>query len=100
EERKLAFPVETSRRYCSIRQPVERDVVEDVVTRESLGLTVEDARDERVAARVVVVHPGCESDGRIRESVKRLRAVRHFLCVAQAVLVEGVELIPRDLLVG
>ncbi len=36
----------------------ERDVVEDIVSRQALGLTVEHARDERQAARVVVEYPG------------------------------------------
>ncbi len=50
EKGKLAFPIQTSRRDRRVRQPVERDVVEDVVSRKALSLTVEDARDERVAA--------------------------------------------------
>ena len=33
------LPIETSRRKRRVRQPVERDVVEDVVAREALGLS-------------------------------------------------------------
>ncbi len=62
EKGELVFPIETSRRDRRVRQPVERDVVEDVVSRQALGLTVEDACDERVTARVVVEHPGGQAD--------------------------------------
>ncbi len=41
---------------------VMRDVVEDVVAREALGLSVEDARDELVAARVVIEEIGRQAD--------------------------------------
>ena len=85
EERQLVLPVEARRGDRRVRQPVERDVVEDVVAREALGLSVEDAGDELVAAHVVVEHPGREADGRIRDPVERLRAVRHLEGVAEAV---------------
>src|ERR1700730_15654491 len=55
EQAKLAFPIETSRRDRRIRQPIERDIVEDVVSRQALGLTVENACDER---------PDCACRGR------------------------------------
>jgi hypothetical protein len=65
EKCQLVFPIETSRRDRSIRQPVERDVVEDVISRETFGFSVEDTRYELVTARVVVEDPGCEADGGI-----------------------------------
>src|ERR1700693_5314256 len=65
EEREMALPVETGRGDGRVREPVERDVVEDVVSRQSLGHSVEDADDERHAARVVVEHPGGQNDGRV-----------------------------------
>ena len=37
EKRQLAFPIEPRRRNRRVRQPVERDVVEDVVSRKALG---------------------------------------------------------------
>src|SRR5258708_3335270 len=74
EEREMALPVETGRRDGRVREPVERDVVEDVVPRQTLGLSVEDADDERQAARVVVEHPGGQADGRVPDAVERLRA--------------------------
>ena len=61
---------------------------------------VEDAGDQLVAADVVIEHPGREADGRIDDAVERLRAVVHLDRVAQAVLVEVVELVPGALLVG
>src|SRR5688500_6247756 len=47
------LPVETGARNRRVRQPGVRDVVEDVVARQALGLSGKDARDERIAARVV-----------------------------------------------
>ena len=62
EKGELVLLIQPSRRDPRVGQPVERDVVEDVVAREALGLTVEDARYQRVAARVVVENPGGEAD--------------------------------------
>src|SRR5215212_1243377 len=100
EEGQLALPVQPSRRDRRLRQPVERDVVEDVVSREALGLSVEDAGDERVAPRVVIEHPGRETDGRVHNRVKRLRTKRHLIGVAQPRLVEKGELVVGVLFVG
>src|SRR5215813_2972968 len=58
-------PVKARRGNRGVGQPVERDVVEDVVHRQPLRLSVEDARDHFLAARVVVAHPGREADGRV-----------------------------------
>ena len=63
------LPIETGPGKRRVRQPGERDVVEDVVAREALGLTHKDARDQRVAARVVIEEIGRQADGRIRYSV-------------------------------
>lgn len=63
EEGQLAFPVETRRRERGVGQPVERDVVDDVFLGQTLGLSVEDAGDQVVAACIVVEHPGCEAHG-------------------------------------
>src|SRR5204862_7087304 len=54
----LALPIETSGRDCRVRQPIERDVVEDIGAGQPLVLSIEDARDELVTARVVIEHPG------------------------------------------
>ena len=59
---KLVLPVETGARKRGVRQPGDRDVVEDVVAREPLRLSVEDARDERIAARVVIKEIGRQAD--------------------------------------
>src|SRR5215213_4436775 len=99
EKGKLALPIETSGRNSGVREPVERDVVEDVISREALGRTIKDTRDERLTRRVVVEHPGCQADWRIGNRVQRLWTERHLLRVAQALLVEKVELIPRVQLV-
>src|SRR3954469_3108671 len=64
EKGKLAFPVETSGRDGRVGEPVERDVVEDVVSGEALGCTGKDACDQRLTRRVMVEHPGCQADWR------------------------------------
>src|SRR5687767_13408555 len=73
EEAKVVLPVETTRGNPGVRQPGERDVVEDLVSREVAdGLTWERPCDVLVAVRIVVEHPGGESDGRIGEAVQGL----------------------------
>src|SRR5215813_5896278 len=62
EEPQLVFPIQTRRRDRSVCEPVERDVVEDVVSCEPLALTVKDARDKLVAVDVVIDHPGSQTD--------------------------------------
>src|SRR5579862_2396497 len=47
-------PIEARRRDASVRQPVERDVVENVVARQTLGLSVEDSGDHLVTADVMI----------------------------------------------
>ena len=64
------------------------------------GLPSKDARDHLVAANVMVDHPGRQADRRIDDSVQRLRAVVHLEGVAQPVLVEVVELVPRVFFIG
>src|SRR6266849_4267174 len=88
EKGKLVFPIQTSRRDRRVGQPVEGDVVENVISRKALGLAGKDARHERLAGFVVVEYPGRQADGRIRNPVKRLGAVPHLEGVAKAVLVE------------
>src|SRR5689334_15502559 len=53
----LAFPVQTSGRHRRVRQPVQRHIVKNVVTRESLGVPVEHTCNQSVASIVVVEHP-------------------------------------------
>jgi hypothetical protein len=55
-------PVQASRRDRGVRQPVHRDVIDDVVLAESFVRSREDARDQLVAGVVVVEHPGGEAD--------------------------------------
>ena len=62
EKVELVFPIQARRRNGRVRQPVERDVVQDVVARQALGLAVEHARDQRLTAGVVVDHPGGQAD--------------------------------------
>src|SRR5262249_34915655 len=48
------LPVEPRARQRRVRQPSDRDVVEDIVARETFGLSLEDARDQLIAAGVVI----------------------------------------------
>src|SRR5580765_2872705 len=50
----FAFPVEAGSGNRRVRQPGDRDVVEYVVPRQAFDLAVEDARDQRIAPRIVV----------------------------------------------
>src|SRR6476646_238963 len=55
EEGELVLPINARRGDRRIRQPVERNVVEDFISRKtSVCLSVEGARDELVAPGVVV----------------------------------------------
>src|SRR6185295_11826439 len=78
KEGELVLPIETRRRNAGVRQPVERDVVENVVPREALGLTVKDACDQFIAPDIVVDDPGREGDRGIRNTVQRLRTMAHL----------------------
>ena len=58
------LPVEPRGGGPGVGDPVERDVVEDRVSREAaLGLSFKGACDLLVAVRVVVEHPGCKASG-------------------------------------
>ena len=103
EEVALVLPVEASRRDSGVRQPVERDVVEDVVPREAPGrLALEDLRDEAGLAGAVAVvdQQRREVDRRVRQAVHRLRARRHDLRVGHVLRVEGAQLLVGAPLVG
>src|SRR5207253_9417082 len=78
ERRPLVLPIETGTRKRCVRQPGDRDVVEDVVAREALRLSVKDARDELIAALVVVKEISRQADGGIRNSVQLLRSQPHL----------------------
>src|SRR5580693_5028642 len=58
------LPIKTSARKCGVRQPGDGDVVEDVIAREAFGFSREDARDELIAAGVVVKEISRQADGR------------------------------------
>src|SRR4051812_11007622 len=61
--RQSIFPIQAGRRDGGIGQPVHGDVVEDVVAAQAFALSVEDARDQRVTARIVVEDPRCQANG-------------------------------------
>src|ERR1700722_9393303 len=57
------FPVKTSAGKRGVRQPGDRNVVEDIVAREALGLALKDACDQLVAAQVVIKEIRREAHG-------------------------------------
>src|ERR1700735_3551293 len=93
-------PVEPRRGDGGICEPVERDVVENIVSRKAFGLSVEDASDHQVTADVMIDHPRGEAYRRISDAVQSLWAVRHLLGVGKAVRVEIVKLVPRMFFIG
>src|SRR4029077_12861196 len=94
------FPIETGARNPSVRQPGNRDVVENVVAREALRLPIEDARDEFQAARVVIQEIPRQADRRIRDSVQRLRSQPHLVPVADSLLIDELQTLVRERLIG
>src|SRR5207245_11188015 len=52
--RRSDVPIEASRRDRRVRQPVHHDVLEDIVSSEAFALSVADARDPSVTARIAV----------------------------------------------
>src|SRR5437868_13461360 len=101
EERcELVLPIETGAGKCRVRQPGDRDVVEDVVAREALGLSVEDARDELIAARVVIKEISRQADRRIHDAVQRLRAQSHLVTVSDTLLIYELQTLVSKFLVG
>ena len=87
----LVLPIETSPGKRRVRQPGERDVVEDVVAREAFGCPVKDACDHLVAARVVIEEISRQADGRIRDSVQRLRPQPHLEAVGDSLLIDELQ---------
>src|SRR5215468_4396794 len=63
ERRSLVLPVETSAGKRGIREPGDRDVVEDVVAHKAFRLSFKNALDEFIAARIVVKKIGRQADG-------------------------------------
>ena len=94
------FPIKARRRDRCVRQPVKRDVVEDVVSRQAFLVAGEGARDEFVTASVVVEQPGGKADRRIVHRIQRLRAMAHLLGIPEPIVIEELELIIRAILVG
>ena len=93
--RPVGLPVRAGRGGAGARQPVQRDVVEDVVAGEvARGLPVDErVGDLVVGVGVVVDHPGGQSDRRVEQRVAdRLRAGGHLDEVAVPGLLEGGDL--------
>src|SRR4051794_23456248 len=91
----VRLPVRPGRRRAGAGQPVERDVVEDLVAREvARGPPVDKgARDLAVGVRVVVDHPGGEGQRGVQQGVAdRLRPGGHLDEVAVSGLPEGGDL--------
>ena len=101
EEVERVLPVQPGRGNRGVRQPVERDVVQDLVPGQVADRVPRDGvGDVGVAGRVVVEHPGGQPDGRVRDPVERLRLGDHFDPVAEALRVEEVQLLVGALLLS
>jgi hypothetical protein len=98
EEGQLVFPVQTSRRYRRVGQPVECDVVDDILSRQALGDAVEHPRDLPIGPDVVIEDPRGQADRRILDSVQGLRPVPHLQGIAETMLVEEGDVVERILL--
>ena len=96
----LVFPIETSPRERRIRQPSERDVVEDVASRDAFAASGKDTRDHLVAARIVIKEISRKADRGISDSVKRLRAQPHLVPVGDSLLIDELYTLVSDLFVG
>src|ERR1700746_2482690 len=101
-EANLIFPIETSRRNRRVRQPIESDVVEHVIScKRSCGVSIlrapEHGRGDcrrRLCPTVTVVNkPGCQPDRRIRQSTQGLRARPHDLGVGASLRIQDLELL-------
>ena len=57
------LPLESGAGKRRVRQPGDRDVVEDVVARETLGFSLKHACDQLIAACVVIKEISREADG-------------------------------------
>src|SRR5580698_520929 len=62
EKGEFVFPIETGRRNSGVRQPIERDVIEDIVPGKAGGFPGKDTRDEFLAASIVVQDPAGETN--------------------------------------
>ncbi len=104
EEVRLVLPVQASGGDPGVGQPVERDVVEEVVAREvALQPSLEDLLHQAglPGPVAVVERERREIDGRVRQSVQRLRTRRHDLRVGHVLRIEGAQLLVRaQLLLG
>src|SRR5215469_11739994 len=81
------LPIETCARNERVRQPGDGDVVENVVAREAFRCSVEDTRNQLVAARVVIQEIGRKTDRGVRDSVERLRTQPHLITVGDSLLI-------------
>src|ERR1700686_384721 len=94
------LPIETSARKRRVRQPGDRDVVEDIVPGEAGSFSGKDARDKLVAARIVIKEISRQADGRVRDSIQCLRPQPHLEPVGDSLLIYELQTLVSDLLVG
>ena len=95
----LVFPIEPRRRDTRVRQPIERDVIENLIPRQFArgargSVQSRGDRSGRLSASIIVVEkPGSQADGRIRNAVQRLRARCHKSGVGDSLLQRSVQLL-------
>jgi hypothetical protein len=83
-------------------QPGERDVVEHLIAREIVHrLSVDEGSDDLVvAAGVVVEHPRCQRDRRVRKPIQGLWAQSHLQRVTDTLCEQEAQPIAGTILVG
>ena len=94
------LPIETGAGYARVRQPSDRDIVEDVVASEAFGSTRKNARDHLVTARVMIEEVARQTDWGIRDSVQRLGPKSHLEPVGNPLLIYELQMFVGNLLVG
>src|ERR1700761_3294769 len=63
------LPIKPSSRQRGIRQPGNRNVVEDVVAGEAFGFSFKGTGDQFIATGIVIEEVRRQPDGRVRDSV-------------------------------
>src|ERR1700722_5252068 len=92
EKTELILPIKARRGDSRLREPVQRDVIEHVVARKAAGVSEKGWGDHLVTVLVVIENPGSKANGRVRQCVERLGAVRHFDGIPKMLRVEVTKL--------
>src|SRR5215469_14390751 len=93
------LPIETRAGDCCVRQPGNCDVVQNVIASQALSLSREHARDQRIAARVMIQEVSRKADWGIGDSIERLRAQPHLEPVTDSFLIHKLHTLVSNLFI-